>query len=148
MILEKHVNFQNIKIIKDFSNDLPEIQVDINQFKSVINNLALNAADAMPDGGKLQIKTKYDKNHEEIILTIADTGSGISEEYITKIFDPFFTTKETGKGTGLGLSVTYGIIQRHNGTIDVQSDIGKGTTFTIKMPVSNIDSSIKGGYNE
>ncbi|RPI93885.1 MAG: HAMP domain-containing protein, partial [Spirochaetales bacterium] len=135
-ILEKHVNFQNISIVKDFDSAVPDMEIDINQIKSVINNLSLNASDAMPEGGTLTIRTAYDSAPNTVIIEFIDTGFGISEEIISKIFDPFFTTKQTGKGTGLGLAVTYGIIKRHNGTITVKSSTGEGTTFTIILPVA------------
>jgi two-component system NtrC family sensor kinase len=134
-ILEKHVTFQNIRIKKDLAENLPEFNIDTNQIKSVFNNLAVNAADAMHDGGELTITTRYDEANRKIIVKVSDTGIGIKEEDLSKIYDPFFTTKETGKGTGLGLSVTYSIVQRHNGTIRVESTVGKGTTFTIEFPV-------------
>lgn len=134
-ILEKHVTFQNIRINKDLGEDLPDFNLDTNQIKSVLNNLAVNAADAMSGGGDLTVKTRYDDQGKKIIVTVTDTGTGISRENLTKIFDPFYTTKETGKGTGLGLSVTYGIVQRHNGTIRVESTLGVGTTFTVEFPV-------------
>jgi two-component system NtrC family sensor kinase len=136
-ILEKHVNFQNIRVKKQLSENLPEIYIDSNQIKSVINNLTVNAVDAMHDGGELTISTEYDEDDNEVVVQVSDTGVGIKEENLTKIFDPFFTTKETGKGTGLGLAVTYGIVKRHNGTIRVDSSVGKGTTFTITFPVES-----------
>lgn len=135
-ILEKHVSFHNIRIIKDLAEPMPITEVDINQMKSVINNLALNAADAMPSGGVLHITTALDASDGSIVIEVADTGTGIPEENLGKIFDPFYTTKQTGHGTGLGLAVTYGVIKRHNGTITVKSEVGKGTTFTIKLPVA------------
>ncbi len=140
-ILDKHVAFQNIRIKKDLAEGLPEINIDINQIKSVFNNLAVNAADAMHDGGDLTIQTRYDEADKKIIVTVSDTGTGIKKEDLIKIYDPFFTTKETGKGTGLGLSVTYSIVQRHNGTIRVDSTEGKGTTFTIEFPVDMGDNT-------
>ncbi len=139
-ILEKHVAFHNIGIVKEFRDDLPTVNIDINQVKSVINNLALNAADAMGDSGTLTITTAQSEDGRSVVITISDTGCGIPEENLIKIFDPFFTTKETGKGTGLGLSVTYGIIKRHNGQITVNSTVGKGTVFTITLPVNPADA--------
>ena len=136
VILEKHVTFHDIAIKEQLSDDIPDINMDINQIKSVINNLALNAADAMPDGGELIISTIYNSETNRVIVKFSDTGTGISEEDLNKIFDPFFTTKETGHGTGLGLSVTYGIIERHNGSIEVKSVIGEGTCFRIEFPVN------------
>jgi len=134
-LLEKHVNFYNIKIIKEFDPNLPEVKVDADEFRSVINNLAVNAADAMPSGGQLTMTTRFDPSANQVIIKVADTGIGISEENLKKIFEPFFTTKEKGKGTGLGLAMTYGVIKRHNGTIEVKSKVGEGTEFIIKLPV-------------
>ncbi|MDH7552826.1 MAG: cache domain-containing protein [Spirochaetota bacterium] len=136
LILEKHVNFHNIIINKELDPDVPDMYIDENQFKSVINNLAMNAADAMPQGGTLTVKTRYNLHNDSITTIVSDTGTGIKEEHLDKIFDPFFTTKEQGKGTGLGLAVTYGIIKRYHGNIDVQSEIGKGTIFTIMFPLA------------
>ncbi len=135
-ILNKHVNFQNIKIIKKFTEEIPEIPVDKNQIRSVINNLAVNAADAMPNGGQLTLSTYFSKENKHITIEAADTGIGISEENLSNIFDPFFSTKDIGKGTGLGLSVTYRIIERHNGSINVKSKVGEGTSFYISLPMN------------
>ncbi|HPK43785.1 MAG TPA: ATP-binding protein, partial [Spirochaetota bacterium] len=115
--------------------DVPDMFIDENQFKSVINNLAMNAADAMPQGGTLTVQTKYNFGNDSISIIVSDTGVGIKEEHLDKIFDPFFTTKEQGKGTGLGLAVTYGIIKRYHGNINVHSEVGKGTVFTITFPL-------------
>jgi two-component system NtrC family sensor kinase len=134
-ILEKHFNFQNVVMVRSLSPSMPDVNMDINQMKSVINNLAVNAADAMPSGGKIEISTFYNKEKGSVVMEFSDSGVGISPENLGKIFDPFFTTKETGKGTGLGLAVTFGIIERHNGTISVKSEPGRGTTFTIELPV-------------
>lgn len=133
-ILENHISFHNIRVIRNFHESIPDISVDENQIKSVINNLCLNAADAMPEGGDLKISVHYDDSLNYIIIEISDTGKGISEENLSKVFDPFFTTKAPGEGTGLGLSVSHGIINSHEGTIDVRSHVGKGATFTIKLP--------------
>ena len=134
-IPEKHFTFRNINIVKNLFPYIPKISVDVNQLKSVINNLAVNAADSMPDGGDLTISTDYIQEKNMAEIRFSDNGTGISEENLNKIFDPFFTTKDVGKGTGLGLAVIYGIIEGHNGSISVESTLGEGTTFIIKLPV-------------
>ena len=133
-ILEKHVTFQNVKIVKDLAPDLPRVNVDAGEIRGVVNNLAVNAADAMPSGGRLTIATSVEPGTGMAVIRVADTGVGISEENLNKIFEPFFTTKDRGQGTGLGLPMVYGAIQRHGGQIDVQSKVGEGTEFTIKLP--------------
>ncbi len=134
-LLGKTYRFQNIEIEKDLDLEIPALMVDVNQIKSVISNLAVNAADAMPEGGHLYIATRFESKNNTILIEITDNGTGISEKNIEKIFDPFFTTKATGEGTGLGLAVTYGIIERHGGTIRVISEEGRGTTFIIELPI-------------
>ncbi len=133
-ILEKHVSFHNIGIVKSFDASIPRVRVDAAQIRGIINNLAVNAADAMPGGGTLTITTGRDETTGMVVITVEDTGIGISRENLPKIFEPFFTTKDRGQGTGLGLAMAYGVIQRHGGTIDVRSEVGKGTTFIIKLP--------------
>jgi two-component system NtrC family sensor kinase len=134
ILVEKQAPFQNIKIKKSFSTRIPMLFVDGDQIQQVFMNILLNAADAMAsNGGTLTIRTELKDGTAEISFT--DTGYGISKEHLSKLFAPFFTTKETGKGTGLGLAISYGIIQSHNGEIDVESEVGKGSTFRIKLPV-------------
>ena len=103
------------------------------QLQQVFINLALNALDAMPDGGELRIRAE--KQGQSIVVRLADTGCGVPPELGRRIFDPFFTTKPQGKGTGLGLAVSYGVVQRHGGTIDFESNNGRGTVFTIELPI-------------
>jgi two-component system, NtrC family, sensor kinase len=134
-ILERHVHFQNVEIVKTLDPAVPLVNVNGGEIRAVINNLAVNAADAMPDGGRLTIATRADEGAGAVVITVADTGVGISKENIGRIFDPFFTTKERGKGTGLGLAMVYGVIARHGGTIDVRSEAGKGAEFTIRLPL-------------
>jgi two-component system, NtrC family, sensor kinase len=134
-ILEKHVAFQNVKIVRELDPALPDIFADVNQLKSVVSNLAMNAADAMPTGGKITFTTRVSAAGGHVVMRVADTGHGIPPEDLTKVFDPFFTTKETGKGTGLGLSVTYGIVTRHNGTINISSQVGQGTAVDVRLPL-------------
>jgi len=126
--------------------DLPMITLDRNQFQSVVINLLINALDATEQGGTITASTgisvsasNTDKKGVEISIT--DSGCGIPPENLDKLFEPFFTTKEVGKGTGLGLAVSYGIVQRHGGTIRVQSEVGRGSTFTIWIPVDEQSDS-------
>ena len=119
-------------VVKDYG-DLPPVKCYPHQLNQVVMNLLVNAAQAIEKQGEINISTRADDGYVEI--KISDTGSGIPEEKISKIFDPFFTTKEVGKGTGLGLNVAYNIISKHNGTIDVESEVGKGTVFKIRIPV-------------
>ena len=100
--------------------------------QQVFLNLFLNALQAMPDGGTLAVRAYAEQ--ESLKVIVRDSGVGIPKEHINSIFDPFFTTKEIGKGTGLGLSVSYGIIRKHKGTISVESEVGRGTVFTIDLP--------------
>jgi signal transduction histidine kinase/CheY-like chemotaxis protein len=138
---------ENIDLHCRHSSALPPVQADIGMLEQVLVNLVVNARDAMPDGGKLQITTEQitfeegpDPAHPEaragnfVCMTVQDTGSGISPENLPRIFEPFFTTKEVGKGTGLGLATVYGIVKQHQGWIEVSSPTGAGTTFRIYFP--------------
>jgi signal transduction histidine kinase len=106
--------------------------IDVGQIQQVFINILLNAIEAMPQGGTLTVSSGMEDSM--VALRFADTGVGIPEDILPKILDPFFTTKEQGTGTGLGLSVSYGIIERHRGRLEVKSKVGKGTTFTVKLP--------------
>ena len=119
-------------VTKDYG-DLPEVQCYPQQINQVFMNLLLNAAQSIEKHGEIRIVTRAVDGYVEI--KISDTGPGIPKEDLSKIFDPFFTTKGVGKGTGLGLNIAYNIIKKHKGTIDVESTVGKGTTFTIRIPV-------------
>jgi two-component system, NtrC family, sensor kinase len=125
--------FERIVIDEDLANDLPDIEGDMNQLQQVLLNLSLNACEAMPTGGTLTIRTRSEERG--VMVTLADTGCGIKPEHLERVFDPFFTTKPVGKGTGLGLSVSYGIVRQHGGTIELDSQPGRGTTFTLIFPV-------------
>jgi PAS domain S-box-containing protein len=113
---------------------LPPVSIDSNQIQQVVINLCTNAIDAMPSGGTLTVGVANKGDHAEI--SVQDTGSGIPPEVRDRMFEAFFTTKEVGKGTGLGLSIITNIVKTHHGKIDVQSEVGKGTTFTIQLPLS------------
>jgi two-component system NtrC family sensor kinase len=102
------------------------------RLQQVFLNLFLNARDAMPRGGWLTVTTRVDGR--QLLVEVADTGSGIPPEQLARIYDPFFTTKATGRGTGLGLSITYGIVHEHDGTIRCDSIVGQGTRFTLTLP--------------
>lgn len=131
--------FQNIKIKKAFYQDLPTIFADATQIKQVFLNIILNAAQAMEGKGDIAVTTWKDKS--DIKIKIRDTGPGIPPEHVGKLFNPFFTTKE--KGTGLGLAISYGIIERHSGKIDVETELGKGSTFTIYLPIGNSEKGFQ-----
>jgi two-component system, NtrC family, sensor kinase len=121
-----------IQVVRQFGEGLPAVRGSANKLQQVFLNLFLNARDAMPSGGMLEIRTGAHNGSVEV--EIVDTGAGIPREHIHRIFDPFFTTKAVGRGTGLGLSVTYGIIKEHAGKIDVRSTPGKGTSFHVEFP--------------
>lgn len=134
-LIQHQAIFHNVKVEKKLREALPKVMVDVDQIKQVFVNIILNAAEAMSQGGTLTIESDLDSEKRFVLISFTDTGCGISEENLSKIFDPFFTTKRSGKGTGLGLSVSYGIIQRHNGFLEVKSQLGKGSTLTIKLPL-------------
>ena len=124
----------HVSVIKSFEEKLPPVKGSGNRLQQVFLNLFLNARDAMPSGGMLEVRTASQNGSVEVEVT--DTGVGIPHENMHRIFDPFFTTKATGKGTGLGLSVSYGIVQEHNGRIEVRSTLGKGTSFHLEFPAA------------
>ena len=123
---------QNIEVIRELSS-LPEVMADFDQLQQIFTNLILNAIQAMPDGGRLTLRSSVIDS--EVRVDVQDTGCGISKENLAKLFTPFFTTKEKSKGVGLGLAVVHGIIERHKGRIKVQSEEGKGTTFSVYLGV-------------
>jgi two-component system NtrC family sensor kinase len=133
-IFEPQALFQNIKVQKEFS-EVPRLVADSSQLQQVFTNIIANAAEAMDGNGVLTIRTSLDKQTGRIRIEFTDTGHGIKPENIARLFEPFFTTKEVGKGTGLGLAISYGIVQKHKGSIEVRSEIGKGSTFSVILPV-------------
>jgi signal transduction histidine kinase len=129
-IIEHQAEEQNVKISVIEHENASKILADSEVLRSVFNNLFLNAIQAMPNGGNLNISLSPDE--ELVKIEVSDTGEGISDENLPKIFEPYFSTKETG--TGLGLAIVKRIVDEHNGTIEVESKEGNGTTFTVKLP--------------
>ncbi|MEJ5330169.1 MAG: ATP-binding protein [Desulfobaccales bacterium] len=123
----------------DIINEVPEdlvLEIDPQRLQEVFLNLIMNAIQAIPEGpGRIHLKAEADASRRQAVLTVSDNGTGIPPEALDQIFDPFFTLKEEGVGTGLGLSIVYGIIEKHRGTIEVESKVGEGTTFIIRLPL-------------
>jgi len=132
-LTQKQAAFNDVKLEAELSERLPPIHVDKDQIQQALINLALNAIDVTDAGGVVTFTTVYIPEEHMIAITVSDTGEGISDENLNRVFDPFFTTKENG--TGLGLAVTHGIIEQHNGTIEVNSISGQGTYFSIRLPI-------------
>jgi len=128
-------SFEQVRIVRNFASDLPLIQADPSQLLQVFVNLLNNGADAMPQGGTITLATRRIPE-QGVEIVVGDTGCGIPEGNLGKLFTPFFTTKPVGKGTGLGLSIVYGIIKMHRGQIGVKSKAGRGTAFTVTLPVT------------
>ena len=136
ILVAKSLQEKNIRVNKKYSNNLPKVEVVEDQIKQILLNLISNASEAISeDGGQIILTTEAQGSC--VIMKVRDTGSGISAEDKKKVFEPFFTTKG-GKGTGLGLSISYGIIQDHGGSIEVESELGDGTTFTVSLPVKRV----------
>jgi two-component system, cell cycle sensor histidine kinase and response regulator CckA len=155
MLLRRLIG-EKVKFDPVHGRDLWPVKVDVSQFEQVIVNLAVNARDAMPDGGKLTIKTANVSTQEAeklsykgmppadyVRIDVSDTGTGIPAEIVDKIFEPFFSTKEVGKGTGLGLSTVYGIVKQTGGFVYVDSEEGKGTTFRIFLPRHHAEQEVQ-----
>ena len=135
-LVEVGCNKYGIKLQRKLQESIPHVKGDANQLEQVFLNLFINAQHAMEkDGGALTVSSSLAPDGREIVIEIEDSGLGIAPEDLPKIFDPFFTTKEDGKGTGLGLSTSYGIINNHYGVIDVRSELGKGATVLVRLPV-------------
>ena len=123
-------------MIRDYG-ELPSVVCLPSQLNQVFLNLLVNAAQAIGERGQITLRTRHEDDW--VSIAISDTGSGIAPAIRKRVFDPFFTTKPVGKGTGLGLSLAYGIITKHGGRIDVESELGKGSTFTVRLPVHHIE---------
>jgi signal transduction histidine kinase len=145
--LEARCAKEGIELVKKPASDLPLTRGDPSQLQQVLVNLAVNAVQAMPDGGTLTVATRADE--ESVFLVVEDTGVGMEEEVRRRIYDPFFTTKDIGEGTGLGLSVVHGIVASHRGSIRCESEVGTGTSFEIHLPRSgraDVDPPPDGEY--
>ena len=151
-IVEHTFSLERIKVTRDFEPSLPLVFGDQEKLEQAFLNLINNAYDAIGKDGEITLSTSYDRDKEEVVVRVKDTGKGISPEIRNRVFDPFFTTKGVGKGTGLGLSVTFGIVKAHGGTIDFESacpdparadeNFNHGTTFTIRLPVYETDEEL------
>ena len=135
LFMEHHLTrFKNVAISVEKKSDLPKVHVDRIHVQQTMVNLLMNAAQAMPEGGRIQIRTGM--NDQYVFIAITDTGIGIKDEDLDRIFEPFFTTKEKEQGTGLGLSLCKRLIEANAGKIEVESKVGEGTTFTIMIPIN------------
>ena len=132
-LFNTRVESQRIEVVSDVAVETPQVLIDSQQIEQVFMNLFLNAYHAMPDGGMLSIQTSFSENYVDVL--VSDTGTGISKENLGKIFDPFFTTKMEGEGMGLGLAVCHSIVEHNRGTMKVVSELGKGSTFTVSLPM-------------
>jgi len=137
ILLSQHkIELSNIQLKESVPNSLPPVSGDFNQLQQCVINLIFNAIDAMPGGGTLEVSAGSDSGKPDVWIAVKDTGQGISPQDLPHIFDPFFTSKKEGYGVGLGLSTVYGIVEHHKGTIAVDSKIGDGSVFTIRLPAS------------
>jgi signal transduction histidine kinase len=132
------LKIDGVKVEKRLDPNLPDLVGSEDRLQQVFMNFISNAAEVMETngGGVLRIVTKHSLQQGKLFVSFKDTGTGIASENLSKVFEPFFTTKKKGKGVGLGLSVAYGIIQEHGGSIDLKSEVGKGTTFRIEFPLN------------
>ena len=145
-LLRKQADLINVKVVLDYDEDVPQVYVDINQMKQVFINILNNALHAMQGGGTLTVSiraAKPDGKRPWVEVAFQDTGIGIPPEKLDLVFNPFYTSKQAGEGTGLGLSVSQRIVEEHGGVIDVVSEAGKGSTFTVKLPTANISTGFK-----
>jgi signal transduction histidine kinase len=134
-ILENELHLHHISVEKNLSGDIPLISLDVNLMQQVFVNLLINAVEAIQENGVIRIQSYVNPNRKTVGVGVVDTGGGIPPDDMVKIFEPFFSTKKNG--TGLGLAVSYGIVQKHGGNVQVSSRLGEGTQFTVEIPLSN-----------
>ncbi|MFQ5550722.1 MAG: nitrogen regulation protein NR(II), partial [Gemmatimonadales bacterium] len=135
-LAKHHQKFKRIKLSVDLERELPMINANAEQLIQAFLAIMINAIDAMEGSGELRVATHALNHSGEVVISFADSGPGIPREDVTKIFEPFYTTKEPGGGTGLGLSICYGIIQQHNGVLQVDSNAGRGAVFSVVLPTA------------
>ena len=139
-LMQHNLRTRRIEVVQEFSTDVPVIQADRQLLRQVFLNLLTNASDAMPDGGTLSLRVtpgSLEGGRRAVVIEFADTGVGILPEHLRRVMEPFFTTKEEGKGTGLGLAICRRAVQEHGGAIQITSEVGKGTTVRIVLPIEN-----------
>jgi two-component system, NtrC family, sensor kinase len=145
LLLVRHqLELGGIQLQLKLAEDLPRVPCDPAQIEQVLLALIMNAIDAMPRGGNLWIEAGLSGNKTEIKIRVRDDGAGIAPDVLPQIFEPFLTTKESGHGVGLGLAISRGIVERHNGRIEVESELGRGTTFTVTLPAQGNDAAAVG----
>ena len=140
LLTRKQAAFNDITVTQELEKSIPHILIDKGKIQQAMINLLINAVEATPAGGNIDVQSRYDDPSKTIEITIKDTGIGMDLKAIGRIFDPFFTNKDNG--TGLGLAITHGIIEQHDGTIEVKSEVGEGSTFTIKLPIKNGENNV------
>jgi two-component system, NtrC family, sensor kinase len=136
-LVQHQLDLAGVHVEPQLDPDLPLVQCDAAQIEQVLLALIMNAIDAMPQGGNLWLSTSFDHELAKVRMVVRDDGSGVPPEILPHIFEPFLTTKETGRGVGLGLAISRSILERHSGTIEVQSELGRGTTFTLTLPAQH-----------
>jgi len=143
LLLVRHqLEIGGIELQLNLAHNLPQVPCDPAQIEQVLLALIMNAIDAMPQGGNLRLETRLSDSEKEIELEVRDDGAGIAHDLLLQIFEPFVTTKENGRGVGLGLAISRGIVERHNGRIEVASEVGRGTTFTVTLPAQSAGASL------
>src|SRR5271157_1429054 len=142
MLVRHQLELGGVELQLKLAKDLPLVSCDPAQIEQVLLALIMNAKDAMPRGGNLWVETRLSGDETEIEIQVRDDGAGIAPDVLPHIFEPFLTTKESGHGVGLGLAISRGIVERHNGRIEVQSELGRGTTFTVTLPSQAPDASL------
>jgi signal transduction histidine kinase len=133
--IQHHSDLGRIEVVRRYAKNIPAVLLDEKKIKQVLINLIMNAKDAVGQAGTITLGTEYDSEGCQVLIRVSDTGYGIEEKNLSRIFDPFFTTKPTGEATGLGLSVSYAIVKSQGGDISVQSRPGRGTVFTVELPI-------------